>query len=275
VSEREALQETLRAVGAAADETIDLAGAALALAALDHAGTSLDPYREHLGLLAETCALVAGDGGFDACLAALQETLVRRYAYHGDALTYDDPLNADLMSVIDRRQGLPVALGILYIHTARAQGWTIAGLNFPNHFLMRLETQGRRAILDPFSGAMALTPRALSETLKRVLDPEAELAPAHLSAADNRSVLMRLQNNLKTRALAANDVDRAIEIIERTLLFAPGQTSSWRELSALWAHQGNLKNAIGAAEGWLTRAAGIAPRHDAQAWLDELKRRVN
>ena len=275
MSERETLEEILRAVGAADDEAIDLAAAALALAALDHLGTALEPYREHLGLVAETCGLVAGDGDFEACLAALQDTLVRRYAYHGDALTYDDPWNADLMCVIDRRHGLPVALGILYIHTARAQGWAMAGLNFPNHFLMRLETHGKRAVLDPFRGAQVLEPEALRETLKRVLDPDAELSPGHLSLADNRSILMRLQNNIKTRALAANDVDRAIEIIERTLLFAPDHASLWRELSVMWAHQGTLRNAIEAGEGWLMRAAGMGARHDAQAWLDELKRRIN
>ena len=32
--------------------------------------------------------------------------------------TFDDPQNADLISVIDRRRGLPVSLGILYIDLA-------------------------------------------------------------------------------------------------------------------------------------------------------------
>ena len=54
------------------------------------------------------------------------------------ASTYDDPQNADLMAVIDRRRGLPVALGILYIHAARAAGLEASGLNTPDHFLLQL-----------------------------------------------------------------------------------------------------------------------------------------
>ena len=46
--------------------------------------------------------------------------------------------------------GLPVALGILCIHAVRAQGWEMAGLNFPGHFLLRIEHLGQRAILDPY-----------------------------------------------------------------------------------------------------------------------------
>jgi regulator of sirC expression with transglutaminase-like and TPR domain len=55
------------------------------------------------------------------------------------------------MRVIDRRKGLPVTLGILYLHAARAQGWSIVGLSFPGHFLLRIDHKGARAIIDPFN----------------------------------------------------------------------------------------------------------------------------
>ena len=60
--------------------------------------------------------------------------MVGRYGYDGDRLSYDDPRNADLMAVIDRRRGLPVALGILYIHAARAAGFEARGLEFARPF---------------------------------------------------------------------------------------------------------------------------------------------
>ena len=62
-----------------------------------------------------------------------------RFGYEGDRLTYDDPQNADLMAVIDRRRGLPVALGILYIHAARAGGFAAQGLHTPEPFLLLLD----------------------------------------------------------------------------------------------------------------------------------------
>ena len=69
-------------------------------------------------------------------ITALSDTLYSRHGYHGDIDSYDDPQNANLMRVMDRRKGLPVALGVLVIHAGRSQGWNITGLNFPGHFLL-------------------------------------------------------------------------------------------------------------------------------------------
>ena len=44
------------------------------------------------------------------------------------------PENANLLQVIDRRIGLPVSLGILYIHAGRAQGWAVDGAGLPRPF---------------------------------------------------------------------------------------------------------------------------------------------
>ena len=46
---------------------------------------------------------------------ALAEVIARSYGYRGDSETYDDLQNADLVRVIERRKGLPVALSILYL----------------------------------------------------------------------------------------------------------------------------------------------------------------
>src|SRR3546814_19245031 len=83
------------------------------------------------------------------------------------------------MRVIDRRKGLPVALGILYMHAARAQGWPAVGLNFPGHFLLRLERHGERAILDPFNEGRVHGATELLDLLKAMQGQDAELGPEH------------------------------------------------------------------------------------------------
>ena len=104
--------EYLRLLGQAGDGPHDIARAALMLSALDHAGRDLEPYFAHLAEIARHArdearlATNAEDGA--RALAAL---LVGRYGYDGDRLAYDDPQNADLIAVIDRRRGLPVSLG--------------------------------------------------------------------------------------------------------------------------------------------------------------------
>jgi regulator of sirC expression with transglutaminase-like and TPR domain len=161
-------QDQLRQVGSLADAEIDLAGTALALAALERPEVSLDRYHDHLARLTDAVAEQAARSPEDveARVAALRAVLAEHYGYAGDTLTYDDLQNANLMRVIDRRKGLPVALGILYIGAARGLGWDIHGLNFPGHFLIRLNQAGERAILDPFNGGQTRTVMVLRDLLK-------------------------------------------------------------------------------------------------------------
>jgi regulator of sirC expression with transglutaminase-like and TPR domain len=129
----------LREIGASGEHILPIAEAALVLASFERPRVGPTRYREHLQLLARDVGRhpgAAGDGA--ARVRALNEIILLKYGYSGDALTYDDLQNANLMRVVDRRKGLPVALGILYMHAGRAQGWETVGLAFPGHFLVRL-----------------------------------------------------------------------------------------------------------------------------------------
>src|SRR5258707_10545661 len=143
----------LREVGAAGRPVLPIGEAALALASFERPRVALSRYRQHLVTLARDVGRHVGAAGDLAARAqALNEIILLKYGYSGDELTYDDLQNANLMRVVDRRKGLPVALGILYLHTARAQGWESVGLAFPGHFLVRLGEGAERLILDPFHG---------------------------------------------------------------------------------------------------------------------------
>ena len=58
----------------------------------------------------------------------------------GDLMTYDSPENTDVIAVAERRKGLPVALGVFYLDAARRCGLDVQGVDFPGHFLLRIET---------------------------------------------------------------------------------------------------------------------------------------
>ena len=142
--------------------------------------------------------------------------------YRGDEETYDDLDNANLMRVIDRRKGLPVTLGILYIASARAQGWNVAGLNFPGHFLIRLESlDGVRVIIDPFHGGQVLDTPAIRDLLKIVTGPEEELEARHYRPVTDRDILIRLQNNVKTRRLDLGQMSEALDALTSMQILIP------------------------------------------------------
>jgi regulator of sirC expression with transglutaminase-like and TPR domain len=267
----------LARIAASPDAEIDLAEGALALAALDRPQVPLARYRAHLAELADE---IAGEGARDVeegveRAALLARVLFDRYGYEGDRLTYDDLQNANLMRVIDRRKGLPVALGILMIHAARAQGWAMAGLNFPAHFLVRLDSGHDRLILDPFSGGAVLNTAELRDLLKGIAGEGAELQPAYYEPVGNRAVLLRLENNVKTRLLREQKLEAAKEVVMRMLSFAPEEAVLWREAGLIEAQLGNLKRATALIETYRQKSAGEAQRRQAAMLLQELAHRLH
>lgn len=265
----------LRSLARAADERLPLAPAALALAALDRPRVDLTRYHGHLAALArEVGAEAAGAAAIGRRVAALNTVILERYGYRGDTLTYEDLQNANLMRVIDRRKGLPVALGILYIHAARAQGWDMAGLAFPGHFLVRLQDEGACVILDPFNGGKTREAAELRDLLKAITGNEAELTPAHYAPVSDREILLRLQNNLKLRLIESRQMEKALHVVERMTLFAPDHAALLREAGLINAELGNLRAAIAAFERFLALAEEESDRHQAAALLQKLKARL-
>jgi regulator of sirC expression with transglutaminase-like and TPR domain len=273
---RAEILNALETVGRQPDETIDLAEAALLLGALDHPDVDLAPYRRHLAALAANLADFAGPDSetLDGRVAALTHVLAEQHGYGGDRRTYDDLQNANLIRVIDRRKGLPVALGILYIHAARAQGWRASGINFPGHFLISVEDDEERIILDPFEGGMQVDLPRLQLMLKTALGADAELQPEYYASMTNRGVLLRLQNNIKKRVLDSGDTARGAAVVEGMLAVAPEIPDLWREAAELRAELGEMRSALNALDKLLL-LSDDSQRSDAMALRRTIATRIN
>ena len=267
----EMIERALRAVGTLADEEIDLADAALLLGALDMPNVSLKRYRDHVERLAgDVSALARAGEPLERRRRHLNAVIFDAHGYAGDAETYDAPENANLLQVIDRRVGLPVSLGILYIQAARAQGWVVDGLAFPGHFLVRMDEGDRRVIVDPFHWGQLLEADHLRGLLKQFRGADAELEPSHYAPVGNRAILLRLQNNIKSRALQASDSARGAAILERMLLIAPEAGGLWHELGMVRARLGTIKGAVEALERSLACPLPEAARSRVEAALASL-----
>jgi regulator of sirC expression with transglutaminase-like and TPR domain len=267
---------TLTEQGSRDDANLDLAECALLFASLDQPDADLAPFHDHLEALARDVGAANGTGNSIAGQAeALSDILANRHNYAGDTLTYDDPQNADLMRVIERRKGLPVTLAILYIHAARMQGWSATGINFPGHFLIRLEGGDGRMILDPFNGGIERDVSDLRALLKQMTGIEAELEPGHYAPIGNRQTLIRLLNNIKLRAVAAKENSRVADIVDRMLMIAPDDLGLLREAGQCHAAIGNMRRAIEALETVVARATNSPLRRETEALLRQVRSRLN
>lgn len=256
----------------------DLAEAALLLAALDRPGVGPDRYRRLLDQLVMRTAQrlrSRDDAGAMDAIAAVNSVMFEEEGYSGDERTYDDLQNANLMRVMDRKCGLPVALGILYIHAARGAGFQAAGLNFPGHFLVRIEADGERLIVDPFNGGKLLRTPELRNLLKALSGPGAELHPDHYRTVDDRQILLRLQNNVKLRLLQQGHIEAALKIVQSMLAFAPDEWTLWREAGLMQARVGDIPSAISSLESYLLRVDTDDARYRASVLLHELRARLH
>jgi len=277
----EEARRALDALGSLPEEEIATGEAALLLAAIDLPGVDMPAARAAMsGLARDAVAAAVADGPADggdaeARRALLARLLHRTHGFAGDDTTYDDSANANLIRVLERRRGLPVALGILWLHCAEALGWDVAGLGFPGHFLLGVGGADGRRIVDPFDGGAALAVGDLRALLARTQGPRAALAPGMLRPVGRREVLLRLQNNLKLRRLQRGDLTGGLAAAEDMLRIAPQEASLWRDAALLNQRLDRIGQALACLDRFLVLAPSGAAAAEARALGEAWRARLN
>lgn len=266
----------LDGISNAGSEDLDITGIALAIAAVARGGLELGPCEAHLAEIAsavrQALAREGGDPGSARTMAmAVRAGLHGRFGYEGDSATYDDLRNADLAAVIERRRGLPVALGILAIHAARAIGASSHGINFPGHFLVGIGMPGGAVLIDPFHGGRLVD----GDDLEALLPKGVPLAQEHLAALSDRGTLIRLQANIVSRARAGGawpQLAVALEVLRR---LAPDVARYRFELGEAYAQSGQPTAARAQLREALLRDESAEWAGSARALLASVSRSLN
>ena len=271
----------LDAAGQLPEEEIELSAVALQLARVDQPALDVVAAAAALTNLARRAVALAtanreaDAGDAEQRRAVLAGLIHDELGFAGDAETYEDMANASLAQVIERRRGLPVALGILWLHAAEAAGWEAHGIDFPGHFLLALTGKGGPVLVDVFHGGRRLEAPDLRAMLKRMEGPKAELRPGMMLAMGKRAVLLRLQNNIKLRRLQAHDIEGALACVEDMLRLAPLNPLLWREAGMMHQRMEQIGAALVALEKSLVLAPQAAGAERVRALVEELRHRLN
>jgi regulator of sirC expression with transglutaminase-like and TPR domain len=246
---RDDAEQLLTEAGQADDDDFPLLEAAIACAIHDHPFRSAEPVRLLAANAAERLAeRLSGEGPEDA----LAETMAGDLRLNGDLINYDHVGNTDIIDVAERRRGLSAALAVFYIDAARRAGIRAQGVDFPGHFLLRIETPDGPVALDPFSQGRLVLPSELSRrALRAGLTPHvADRLDVLMAPVSDRQALIRLQNLLFIRAIKALDYESAERSALRRALLDPEDHRPWLDVAAAREGQGALAGALQA----LTRA---------------------
>ncbi len=222
--------DPLAGIGCQNDADIRLDEAALHLAAADRPKADLRPDLAWLDSLG--AGLPRGLTAAPKRAAALAALLAGTEGFAGDSEDYDAPRNADLISVLARRRGLPIALAILYVGIARRAGWNARVLALPGHVLAAIEGETSMTLIDAFAGGRSVEPAELPG-LATTLARGAPLRAGDAALLSNRETLVRLVMNQASRARQAGDVPRALTLYRRLTLVAPAMPALWWERARL------------------------------------------
>ena len=261
------------------DAEIDLAEAALVIAAAEYPELDIDEYlqrMEELSSLAD--AHLRGAVGDRERVDALVRFLVEEQRFTGNQQSYDDPRNSYFNDVLDRKLGIPITLALVYMEVGRRQGLDVVGVGFPGHFLAKVIGADEDIIIDAFFGTV-LTIDACRERLQTLMGSAVELEPEqHLRPATHREILVRMLTNLKRIAFRGRDFERALACCERILLLTPDAPLELRDRGLAYEQL----DAFGAALRDFERFLELAPSEpsaravaDRAAKLHERVRRLH
>lgn len=269
---REEAEQQLSEAGLADDDAFPLLEAAIACAIHDYPFRDPEPVRVLAANAAQRLSERIGEESPDDALA---ETMAADLRLNGDLLNYDNPGATDVIDVAERRRGLSVALAVFYLDAARRTGVKAQGVDFPGHFLLRVETPEGPVALDPFSQGRLVLPSELTRrALRAGLTPHvADRLDVLMAPVTDRQALIRLQNVLFVRALKSGDYEGAERSALRRALLDPEDHRPWLDVAAAREKQGALAGALEA----LSRAGTLDDPGEAQRQIsvDRVRLRLN
>jgi regulator of sirC expression with transglutaminase-like and TPR domain len=242
------------------DPEIDLAGAALCIAADGRPGLDPAPTITALDDLAGRVRLRVDRGDDDAVtIERLHDVLYREMGFRAPtAAEFHDPRNSDLDRVVARRIGLPISLAIVELEVAWRIGLALHGIGLPGHFIVG---GPNGTLIDPAGGGRPLTPDDCQALIRRSLGESVLFHVGLLRRAGRRDILARVLRNLRSVHLARRDWPAALGVVDLLLVVEPTDPDHGRDRGLLLGRMGRFSEAIACLARYLEeRPDG----HDAQ-----------
>jgi len=155
---------------------------------------------------------------------------LREQGFQGNESDYGSLDNSRLDRLLATRRGIPISLAVLLIHVARLAGHHAEGVNFPGHFLVRVDAH----LIDPF--------HMLETTERACLEGRAELVgqpgEALFQVAAPAAMLIRMLNNLKLAFAGSMAWHRALDVVDAQIILLPDEPGLRLERGDFWRRLG-------------------------------------
>ena len=192
-------------------------------------------------------------------LETMTDTLGKRENFHGADETLADPRNSFLDEALQRRQGLPITLSIIYLEVARRLGAPLQGVGLPAHFMVKWPlsaAEGGDLYVDVFNRGVLLDGPSCERFILRLLTPQTASAfdPTWTRPLNTRQILTRVLYNLKLVYLHRGDTTSALDVVDRLVLLRPDLPQELRDRGLLRLAMGESLLAAADIAAYLERA---------------------
>jgi regulator of sirC expression with transglutaminase-like and TPR domain len=255
----------------APEESLDLARAALLIAAEENPRLVLDHYLDQLNTFgAEVRERLQKANGNS--VEVLNHFLFDEHCFVGNRRDYYDPRNSFLNEVLVRRKGIPITLSLVYMEVARRAGLKAEGIGFPGHFIVRtFSSDGSHALIDTFN-CCRLDRDGCQGLLDNLYGGSVTLKDEHLRPSSKRQILTRMLTNLKAVYTRNNMHRKALAASDRILIVNPKDIEEHRDRGALLTHLERYKEAIEETETYLRLAPNAPDTEQVREYLSLIKR---
>jgi len=257
------------------DEDVSLAEGALWIAAGEYPDLVVDDYLGRLHDMAARLRLrLRTDVATTEKLLALNHYLFNELGFAGNAEDYYDPRNSFLNEVMERRLGIPITLGLIYIEVGRRIGLALQGVSFPGHFLVKCALRDGMVILDPYSRGLSLGVEELQQRLRDAGSGgtvDVAMLSRLLGAASNKEVLARMLRNLKAVYVRKEDWLRALSSSERLIALNPDDAGEeYRDRGGIYLRLECFRAALGDFGTYLRQCPGAEDAGAVRAQMADL-----
>lgn len=257
------------------DEQLDLAEAALLIAAEEYPSLNVGRYLERLDEMGTRAREIVPEAEPLAVrVQSLNRYLFAQEGFRGNESDYYDPRNSFLNDVIDRKIGIPITLSALYLEIGRRGGIFVEGVSFPGHFLVKAADPEDELLVDPFHGGALLTVQDCQKRLDRVYGGKLRLEASMLAGVGPRLMLARMLRNLKTIYVRGDDHVRALRVLDLLLILEPSAVDDLRDRGLVYAALDCYGAAARDLEEYVALAPGAPERPKIETKIAELKQRA-
>jgi regulator of sirC expression with transglutaminase-like and TPR domain len=246
--------------------------AALTIALEEYPQLEIDDYLRRLDRLAARVEVLAGQNrSCENVLDSLNQILFVEEGLRGNTDNYYDPRNSYINEVLDKKQGIPISLSVIYIEVARRLNFTIHGIGFPGHFIVKYLEGEREILIDAFNGGHILTLKNCQELLDRVYGGSVVVQPSFLQVMDKKAIILRMLFNLKGIYYQKDEYAKALSIVDRILMLNPGIPSEIRDRGLLFMQTSLFAKALADLEYYLATATSPEDSTNIQGHIKTLR----